>query len=147
MACARHLKGIVTKIVSIVDVNIEVDYGGIEIAKKRPRTIRRDKYALYDEVMKLKLSNNILTCENVQLRTKVKRLEKESDNKDSKIIGKIKRIEAKIHQSYNQDSSDKNELNKDKSSNIQQVPSLSSSVLTKTSNKFLQQDNLKLEKM
>lgn len=49
------------------------------MSKKRPRTIRRDKYALYDEVIKLKLSNNILTCENVQLRTKIKRLEKESE--------------------------------------------------------------------
>ena len=56
-----------------------VDYGAIEMSKKRPRTIRRDKYALYDEVIKLKLSNNILTCENVQLRTKIKRLEKESE--------------------------------------------------------------------
>ena len=36
---------------------------------KRPTTIRRDKYALYDDVIKLKLANNILTCENVQLLT------------------------------------------------------------------------------
>lgn len=53
---------------------------------KRPTTIRRDKYALYDDVIKLKLANNILTCENVQLKTKVKRLEKECEDKDNKII-------------------------------------------------------------
>lgn len=57
---------------------------------KRPRTIRRDKYDLYDDVIKLKLNNNILTCENIQLRTRIKRLERESENKDNKLIGKIK---------------------------------------------------------
>lgn len=87
-----------------------LDYGGFELAKKRPRTIRRDKYALYDEVIKLKLNNNILTCENVQLKTKIKRLEKEVENKDNKIIGKIKRLEAKIHQSYQQEPENNNEI-------------------------------------
>jgi hypothetical protein len=67
-----------------------LDYAGFDMAKKRPRTIRRDKYALYDDVIKLKLNNNILTCENVQLKTRVKRLEKELENKDNKLIGKIK---------------------------------------------------------
>jgi len=57
---------------------------------KRPRTIRRDKYDLYDDVIKLKLNNNILTCENIQLKTRIKRLERESENKDNKLIGKIK---------------------------------------------------------
>lgn len=95
--------------------------------------------------MKLKLSNNILTCENVQLRTKAKRLEKELDNKDNKIIGKIKRIEAKIHQSYNQDSTEKGDSVKD--NNINKVSSLNNSILTKTSNTFLQKDNIKLEKL
>lgn len=78
--------------------------------KKRPRTIRKDKYALYDDVIKLKLNNNIMACENVQLKTRVKRLEKELENKDHKIIGKIKRIEAQIHQSYNHDSESKPDM-------------------------------------
>lgn len=110
---------------------------------KRPRAIHRDKYALYDDVMKLKLSNNILICENVQLKTKVKRMEKELENKDSKIIGKIKRIEQKIHQSYQLE----NDPNKEKEQNVNQVPSLSSSVLTKQSNKVLQKENFRLEKI
>jgi hypothetical protein len=93
--------------------------------------------------MKLKLSNNILICENVQLKTKVKRMEKELENKDSKIIGKIKRIEQKIHQSYQLE----NDPNKEKEQNVNQVPSLSSSVLTKQSNKVLQKENFRLEKI
>lgn len=67
-----------------------LDYGGVDINKTRPRTIRRDKYALYDDVIKLKLANNILTCENVQMKTKIKRLERELEDKDNKIICKIK---------------------------------------------------------
>ena len=67
-----------------------VDYQGADFHKKRPRTIRRDKYALYDDVIKLKLNNNLLTVENVQMRTKIKRLEREIESKDSKLIGKIK---------------------------------------------------------
>ena len=81
----------------------------------------------------------------MQLRTKAKRLEKELDNKDNKIIGKIKRIEAKIHQSYNQDSTEKGDSVKD--NNINKVSSLNNSILTKTSNTFLQKDNIKLEKL
>jgi hypothetical protein len=45
----------------------------------------------------------------MQLKTRVMRLEKELENKDQKIIGKIKKIEAQIHQSYQQDSDNKNE--------------------------------------
>ena len=36
-------------------------------------------------------------------------MERELDTKDNKIIGKIKKIEAQIHQSYQQDSDGKNE--------------------------------------
>jgi hypothetical protein len=45
----------------------------------------------------------------MQLKTRVRRLESELENKDQKIIGKIKKIEAQIHQSYQQDSDNKNE--------------------------------------
>ena len=78
---------------------------------KRPRTIRRDKYALYDDVMKLKLNNNLLTTENVQLKTKIKRLEKELEGKDNKLIGRIKRIESQIQQSYQQELDNKSDNN------------------------------------
>ena len=45
----------------------------------------------------------------MQLKTRIKRLENELENKDHKIIGKIKKIEAQIHSSYQQDSDNKNE--------------------------------------
>ena len=60
------------------------------LQNKRPTTIRRDKYALYDDVIKLKLANNILTWENVQPKSMIKRLEKECEDKDNKIIWTIK---------------------------------------------------------
>jgi hypothetical protein len=44
------------------------------------------------------------------LKTKIKRLEKEVENKDNKIIGKIKRLEAKIHQSYQQEPDNNTEI-------------------------------------
>lgn len=61
--------------------------------------------------MKLKLNNNVLSSENMQLRTRVKRLERDLENKDQKIIGKIKLMEAQIHSSYQQESDTKPENN------------------------------------
>lgn len=86
----------------------------------------------------------MLSTENVQLKTKIKRLEKDLESKDNKIIGKIKRIEAQIHQSYQQESDNKTET---KEKSFPQVASLSSSALTKQSNNVLQRENMNLEKI
>lgn len=43
----------------------------------------------------------------MQLRTRLKRMEKELESKDNKLIGKIK---SQIHQSYQQESDNKNEV-------------------------------------
>lgn len=71
-------------------------------------------------------------------------MKKNAKIKITKLFELLNKIEARIHQSYQQEPDNKNDL-KDKA--FPQVPSSSSSVLTKHSNKLFQKENIKLEKI
>ena len=54
----------------------------LEVLKMRPKNIRQERERLYDDVLRNKMTSNLLKDENVKLKTKVHMLEAELSRKE-----------------------------------------------------------------
>lgn len=54
----------------------------LEVLKMRPKNIRQERERLYDDVLRNKMTSNLLKDENLKLKTKVHMLENELSRKE-----------------------------------------------------------------
>lgn len=61
------------------------DSSYLDINKLRPKKVRKEKERLYEEALQLKQQTNIFKDENVKLKTRLRAMERELDEKEDMI--------------------------------------------------------------